>query len=176
LGILPKKYKDSKKIFNELNYILYGLTQADGRYLGSATSVVNITDSVQLKKVKRNALIRLPNLVFTAGLPYLENSGLTDLVTLHELLTKRASMRIEVRGHICCKQNGEDAYNPASNTSDLSVDRAKMVAEYLVSLGIAPERIIYQGYGSSKKLISKDLHDSSAAKLNRRIDVRVIEK
>ena len=57
-----------------------------------------------------------------------------------EWLKKNASTRIEVEGH--CDERGTSEYNLA-----LAAKRAQAVRDYLVTLGIAPDRISTISYG-----------------------------
>lgn len=61
----------------------------------------------------------------------------------------------------------------AENVS-LSAQRAKFVYDYLISKGIAPERISYKGYGPQKPIFSNKY--KSTREGNRRIEVKVLNK
>lgn len=74
---------------------------------------------------------------------------------------------VEVDGHT------DNAGNEANNVS-LSGRRARAVEEYLISKGIARERMEAKGFGSSKPIA--DNATAEGRKKNRRIEFRVIHK
>jgi outer membrane protein OmpA-like peptidoglycan-associated protein len=148
----------------------------DNRFLLYDSLVVSILDSVGLNRIAKNSIIKLPNISFKPGERFLENEGFGDLEKLKELLLKRPTLKLEIRGHICCKMNGEDGFDPLTGKMNLSAERARLVKSYLVEHGISSSRVRSKGYGSSQKLFVHDVLFHSASKLNRRIDVKVIEE
>lgn len=85
-----------------------------------------------------------------------EAESFTLLNKVINLLKKDAKMHVEVNGHT--DNNGSKEQNKA-----LSLDRAKTVADYLVSKGIKADRITYDGFGDTKPI-----SDNKA--LNRRVE------
>ena len=90
---------------------------------------------------------------------------LDDLVTF---LNLNNNLSVEISSHTDAR--GSDAYN-----LKLSQERAKSVVDYLVSKGIASERLIAQGYGESKLLI-KDAKTEEEHQKNRRTAFRPIKE
>ncbi len=74
------------------------------------------------------------------------------------------SNRLTVIGHTDTK--GRRAYN-----QELSVKRALIVKEFLVKQGVAAERITIEGRGESEPIA--DRNNPAAAKLNKRIEIKV---
>ena len=62
-----------------------------------------------------------------------------------------------------------DAYN-----LDLSQRRAQSAVDYIVSKGIAADRLVAKGYGESQ-LIIKDAQTEEEHQVNRRTEFKVIE-
>ncbi len=87
---------------------------------------------------------------------------LTDFLNLNNNLT------VEINSHT--DERGSDKYN-----MKLSQERAKSCVDYLISKGIAPERLLPQGYGESKLLIAKALTEEEHQK-NRRTAFRPIKE
>lgn len=82
-------------------------------------------------------------------------------------LRKYKTARILIEGH--CDERGTEDYNLA-----LGAKRATSALDYLVSLGIAPDRLKTLSYGKSQPL---DMgHDEAAWQKNRRDQFTVIEK
>lgn len=84
-----------------------------------------------------------------------------------EWLKKFPSVKILIEGH--CDERGTEEYNMA-----LGERRAKSTMNYLISLGISPERIKIISYGKSRPLDPR--HNEEAWALNRRADFIIIEK
>ena len=76
-------------------------------------------------------------------------------------LTANPDMNIVIHGHT--DTIGTYAYN-----KQLSLKRAKAVADYLVELGLAKKRITWQGFGSEKPLIAND--SETGRSQNRRVE------
>jgi peptidoglycan-associated lipoprotein len=82
-------------------------------------------------------------------------------------LRKFKSAKILIEGH--CDERGTEEYNLA-----LGEKRAKSTMEYLVSLGISPERMKIISYGKSQPLDTG--HNEVAWQKNRRSQFLIIEK
>jgi outer membrane protein OmpA-like peptidoglycan-associated protein/tetratricopeptide (TPR) repeat protein len=87
---------------------------------------------------------------------------LTDFLNLNNNLT------VEINSHT--DERGSDKYN-----MKLSQERAKSCVDYLISKGIAPERLLPQGYGETKLLIAKAVTEEEHQK-NRRTAFRPIKE
>lgn len=84
------------------------------------------------------------------------------LQALYAVMSKHADQRIRIEGHT--DNTGPDAVNLR-----LSQDRAAAVANYLSGRGIAPDRLIVKGYGSTQPIDSNDT-DAGRSR-NRRIEI-----
>ncbi|SFS04590.1 OmpA family protein [Sphingomonas jatrophae] len=72
---------------------------------------------------------------------------------------------IDVYGHT--DSTGNDAINVP-----LSQNRARSVADYLSTRGVAPARMATQGFGASQPIASNDTPDGRSQ--NRRVEVRIV--
>jgi len=82
-------------------------------------------------------------------------------------LKKFKTAKILVEGH--CDERGTEEYNLA-----LGEKRAKAAQDYLLSLGVASDRIKIISYGKSQPI--NPGHDEAAWQMNRRAQFLVIEK
>lgn len=82
-----------------------------------------------------------------------------------KVLKQFPSIRISVAGHT-------HDQGPADKNLKLSEDRAAAVRQYLVSQGIAADRIISKGFGESKP-VAEGTSKAARAK-NRRIELTII--
>lgn len=82
-------------------------------------------------------------------------------------LSRFPTIKILIEGH--CDERGTEEYNLA-----LGERRAKSTQDYLLSLGVAPERIRIISYGKSQPLDPRS--NETAWQLNRRAQFLIIEK
>lgn len=83
---------------------------------------------------------------------------------VYEYLVANPAMHITLNGHT--DTIGDVAYNEL-----LSARRCKAVAEYMIRLGLAPERIRWHGYGGSRPVA--DNTTENGRQLNRRVEYRI---
>jgi outer membrane protein OmpA-like peptidoglycan-associated protein len=126
----------------------------------SVSPVRNIIES------KEN-IIQLKNVFFNTGKSDLLSESFTELDKQVKYLNENSGIKIEVSGHT--DNVGREAENQL-----LSENRAKAVAEYLISQGITKTRVSYKGYGSSKPVASNDTDEGKA--MNRRVEITILEK
>ena len=85
-------------------------------------------------------------------------------------LIKYKRIKMKIQSHT--DSRGPEAYN-----IPLSERRAKSTFDYLVSKGIAPERVAYKGYGNSKPVVDCPIGKCSEEdhQLNRRSEFEITE-
>ncbi|MHB1092622.1 OmpA family protein [Thiobacillus sp.] len=86
-----------------------------------------------------------------------------DMATLKEW----GDVKVEVAGHT--DSVGSDRYN-----MDLSLRRANTVRNYLISKGIAADRLVAKGYGESQPIASNDTDEGRFK--NRRVELNQIKE
>jgi outer membrane protein OmpA-like peptidoglycan-associated protein len=99
---------------------------------------------------------------FEAGKADLNDDAKFVLHDLVKILNKQPQLRLKIEGHT--SDEGDAAFN-----QKLSENRAKAVADFLISKGIAADRLEYEGKGSSEPL------DPNNREVNRRTEIIVIE-
>jgi len=83
------------------------------------------------------------------------------------------SLNIEIAGHI-----NRPNYPPVDKLSSdfkLSVQRAKMVHDYLLENNISADRISFKGYGNFQMRYPKARSEKQQAE-NRRVEIRIVER
>ena len=85
---------------------------------------------------------------------------------LVNLLRENPGVRIEVSGHT-------DNVGSAAVNRTLSRNRALSVRNYLVSQGIAAERVQYNGYGFDRPIAPNTTEEGRAA--NRRVEIEILD-
>ncbi len=82
-----------------------------------------------------------------------------------ETLARYPEIRVEIGGHT--DWNNSDAYNQR-----LSERRAQSVMDYLVSKGIAANRMAVKGYGEAKPIADNNTENGRFQ--NRRVELRIL--
>jgi peptidoglycan-associated lipoprotein len=83
-----------------------------------------------------------------------------------ELLSKNSSVKVRIEGN--CDERGSDEYNMA-----LGDRRAKAAMDYLVNLGVQPDRLSTLSYGEEKPVDPG--HDEAAWAKNRRNEFVIVK-
>lgn len=109
----------------------------------------------------------LKNIVFETNKSILLKESYTELNKLVAYLKRNPTYKINLVGHTDNTGNEIDNMN-------LSKDRAKAVADYLIEQGINTAFIKYNGLGSSKPIASNDKADGR--KINRRVECIIDNK
>lgn len=105
------------------------------------------------------------SIFFKSGTATLDEPSTVVLQALAQYLKADPKLRLEVGGHT------DSEPGPIPN-QELSEARAKVVVHWLVSNGIAPDRLEAKGYGESKPLAPNDSEEHKA--MNRRTEIRVL--
>jgi len=109
----------------------------------------------------------LDNVHFESAKSSLRADSYAELEELVEYMQLKKGLVIEIAGHT--DNVGEDAANLT-----LSQARANTVKSYLVSKGIAADRIVAKGYGESRPIATNDT--AEGRQQNRRTEVHIIKE
>ncbi|MFT4729787.1 MAG: OOP family OmpA-OmpF porin, partial [Granulosicoccus sp.] len=112
------------------------------------------------------ALIGTDSVAFEPGSSSFATGSGAALLKLARLLTAFPSRRIRIEGHT-------DNTGPESVNLRLSRERAEAVASFLSSRGVADNRLIAKGYGSTQP-IDDNFTDAGRAR-NRRIEISYLD-
>lgn len=119
------------------------------------------------KNTKKNVVYRLEKVYFDADKFDLRPESEAQLQELLEFLKKRQDVSIEVGGHTNNAMWPNDAF-----AMELSTKRAKAVADWLISHGIAADRVQYKGYGWTKPI--RPNTTAEGRRLNQRVEATII--
>lgn len=128
----------------------------------------NRVDTIYLHGFKAGELTKLEQVYFRAGLPEIMEESYEQLNRLRDLLLLNPNIKIEIHGHVNLDENS------AKKAKKLSKQRAVMVKNYLVSNGIAANRLYPIGFGFSKPVYSKP-KDEGEKEANRRVEILIKE-
>ncbi len=149
--------KDYTFTVNRMGYLFYSdmfeLTnnEADSIYV----------KNIALQPIVINATGTLNNIQFALNSSQLEEVSLIELSKLLQLMTDNAGIKVLINGHT-------DNTGTGAKNLQLSVDRAKAVAAYLISKGIDAKRLTWKGSGATKPVA--DNATEAGRKLNRRTE------
>jgi OOP family OmpA-OmpF porin len=119
------------------------------------------------RPLRPEELYILHNVQFEFNTYVLVSESHPTLDSLVFILNQQPAWKIEVQGYT--DDVGTEAYN-----LELSKKRAHSVGDYLISKGIAKERITAEGFGKSKPLVNST--DENARSVNRRVEIKFIGK
>jgi len=153
----------------------YGyLAEADGYVAVNANIDLNdleeykeITQDLFLVPVEVGATITLNNIFFDFDRATLKDDSYPELQRVVEFMKSNTGVEIEIGGHT-------DSIGPESYNQRLSERRAKAVYDYLVSNGIAADRVVSRGFGESKPVESNMYNDGRAK--NRRVEFKILSE
>ena len=121
--------------------------------------------NIPLQPIEKGVTVVLKNIFFKTDSYDLLPDSYTELGKVVEYMNANPKMKIEIGGHT--DNVGTKAYNKT-----LSENRAKSVYNYLVSQGIAKERLSYSGYDFSVPVATNDTEEGRAQ--NRRTEFKVV--
>jgi len=129
-----------------------------------------ITDTA----TKEGTSIVLKNMNFYGGLHRMMPESIPVLKELLQTMLQNPTLVIEIHGHICCEIGPQEGMDNETGTRNLSVNRARVVYEYLIQNGISPQRLSYKGFGHRFPLYPDDTDEHKL--LNRRVEIKIIKK
>ncbi|WP_298473035.1 OmpA family protein [uncultured Maribacter sp.] len=136
-----------------------GVKSASYYYL-DMVSVIPIENSIY-SNLMVDRVYALKNVLFSTDEYALDSKSKSDLKILYNQLKKNPELFITIHAHT--DNEGVKSYN-----KDLSENRAKSVASYLMKLGVKENRIQWYGHGDEKPVV--DNVTSEDKKKNRRAE------
>ena len=133
-----------------------------------------ITPHPAMAAAKVNETVSLNNILFEPSTDKILDQSLPELEMLLKFLTDNPTVRIQIEGHICCMAMLSITDEPYGS-STLSESRAKAVYNYLLSKGIAKNRLQYVGLGNTMPLVKPERNQEDQMK-NRRVTIRILSK
>lgn len=131
--------------------------------------VTNITldTTIVLDQLELEKAIVLENIYYDLDKATIRPDAAVELDKLVKILMDNPEIKIELSSHT--DSRATDAYN-----KDLSQRRAESAVNYLVSQGIAAERLVAKGYGEEQPIVAEASTEEDHQR-NRRTEFKVIE-
>ena len=111
-------------------------------------------------------VMRLDALIFHQRSAVISTESYPELNSVADMLHSNPNMVIQLEGHT-------DTRGDKNLNLKLSADRVESVKNYLVRRGVSKNRIKLKAYGGTQPLSTENTEE--AHKLNRRVEVRIIE-
>jgi outer membrane protein OmpA-like peptidoglycan-associated protein len=120
-----------------------------------------------LNSLKVGTAARLNNIFFETDRSVLYSSSFAELDRLYQWMQEDPKLVISVEGHT-------DDVGSSEHNTQLSLARAKSVKEYLVTKGIAGDRIKTEGFGAARPQVANT--DDQSRAMNRRVEFKILAK
>lgn len=124
------------------------------------------TDSQKQKEFQVNKVYTFKNVLFDIDKSELLEASILELNELYKFLKENSNTVIEIYGHT-------DNSGIEKRNRELSYQRAKAVADYLILQGLDKSKIKMFGFGSSKPFSENNTEKGRA--LNRRVEFKLIQ-
>ena len=128
-------------------------------------TVKEIEDDIKEGVDVTNRKITFDNIEFEFNKTTLTNDSKVYLNEIVGFLKNNKKVKVQINGHT-------DNVGSSETNKELSVGRAKAVFDYLVSIGIEENRLLYKGFGDAIPIASNDT-DKGRSK-NRRVEFQII--
>ena len=139
----------------------------DPKTLVQDVTNVTLDTTIILDQLILEKAIVLDNIYYDLNKAEIRADAAVELDKLVKILKDNPAIRIELSSHTDSRSS--DAYN-----LDLSQQRAQSAVDYIVSKGVAADRLVAKGYGETQ-LIIKDAKTEEEHQTNRRTEFKVIE-
>ena len=151
-------------------------------FLASAKGFISENENIDLRKLESyeelkkdlylspievGETVRLNNIFFKYNSSELLSESFPELNRIMDVMNEYPSIKILIAGHT--DNVGNDGFN-----TQLSLNRAQAVKDYLISKSIDAKRLIVKGYGKKKPLA--DNNSDEGRQKNRRVEFTIIEK
>lgn len=151
-------------LINHRNYLL--VIQGDDFfrieevfYLDGPKEINKVTEPLATK-------VKFESIEFDIGRSSLKEEMYADLNKIVNFLYDNPSFKLRVSGHT-------DSFGSDEVNMRLSKERAKSIYDYMVDFaGISPERVIWEGYGSSRPIIAVERSEADK-RINRRVEFEI---
>ena len=112
-------------------------------------------------------VLKLEHLIFEQGKSEITQESFSELDDLVRMMKEKPGMIIQLEGHT-------DFHGSRTKNMELSEDRVVSVKNYLITKGINKNRIYTKAFGGTQPVTRASTPE--AARLNRRVEVRILQK
>ena len=127
---------------------------------------VNSESNIEVENTAAGIKLTIPNLQFEPDSSMLVKGEYSRIDDIYEILKMVPQAQILIEGHTAKTGNDKGEMN-------LSVERAKSIAQELVKRGIKDGRLICKGSGSTKPIADNSTDEGK--KINRRVEITILK-
>jgi len=171
-GSIFGRFSDSTFSFPIFGTAKYQIT-AEATGYNPRTVIVDPKDIGADKRIQRDIILtpsgetmRLNNLIFPQGKAVIDPKSFDELDEVVQMMKENTRMVIQLEGHT-------DNQGNAKANMELSEDRVEAVKKYIVSKGIAKDRVKTKAYGGTQPLANEMTQEARA--MNRRVEMRILK-
>ncbi len=171
-GSISGRFNDSTFSFGIFGSSKYQIT-ADAEGYISGTALVDPKDIDSNNRVirdivltKKGQTIVLDHLIFEQGKALINSKSFPGLDEVVVMMKDNSKLEIQLEGHT-------DNQGNAAKNMELSQERVDNVKKYLVSKGIAKDRVKTKAFGGTKPL--ENANTPEARVKNRRVEMRILK-
>lgn len=171
-GGISGRFNDSTFQFAIFGTAKYQIT-AEAKDYNPRTVIVDPKDIDAQKRILRDISLTpsgqtmtLSNLIFPQGKATVDPKSYAELDEVGQMMKENGKMVIQLEGHT-------DNQGSSKANMELSEARVEAVKKYLVSKGIAKDRIKTKAFGGTQPL--KNEMTPEARKMNRRVEMRILK-
>jgi outer membrane protein OmpA-like peptidoglycan-associated protein len=125
-----------------------------------------LVQQLRAERTSRGMVVTLEDVLFQVNGAQLQPGAQTELLRLADYLKRNPDRKIMIEGHT--DNTGSSEYN-----LQLSQLRAQSVESYLISSGVAPDRIRSIGYGETRPEAPNDT--ATGRQQNRRVEIVILD-
>lgn len=156
---IPSKANDNKNLAT-------GKTGAASKQTGQTEdNKPKIMTELNRTNFKEGETLAIKSLHFPEDSAIINPGSYAVLDEIYQFLMKNRNIIIEIGGHT--NNIPKDDY-----CDHLSTKRAKVVAEYLITKGLPPERVQFKGYGKRKPIA--DNRTITGRRKNQRVEIKIL--
>jgi len=165
-NITPLLTVNCKDAFTKEKYTAIEIEGKSAAIAASQPKVFQLEDlKTDAQKLKKGDIVQLSKLYFDADIAIVKEECEPILNDIYLLLINNPAVSIEIGGHT-------NNYPNDIQANDLSLKRAKAVANWLYKKGISTNRIQYKGYGKTQPLVSNET--LAGREKNQRVEIKIM--
>ncbi len=128
--------------------------------------------SIPLLPIEVGEKVSIKNLYYVGNKAVLLPRSKPELPKVLKFMELNPAIKIEIAGHINAPFRTKAQLKKWE--WDLSVNRAKVIYDFLLENNIEEERLAYKGYGNTQMVFPKT-RDEKKQSLNRRVEIRILD-
>ncbi|MFK8008594.1 MAG: OmpA family protein [Saprospiraceae bacterium] len=132
----------------------------------------SVVMSIPLLPIEVGEKVSIKNLYYVGNKAVLLPRSKPELPKVLKFMQLNPAIKIEIAGHINAPFRTKAQLQKWE--WDLSINRAKVIYDFLLKNNIAKERLAYEGYGNTQMVFPETKNEKEQS-LNRRVEIRILD-